>query len=116
MILNKNVVIAINAVKALRKSNASVRVEDLAVSLNESSDFLQQIVRKLRIAEILVVKRGPGGGVIINPEYTTISAHAVACAVDTSYRKLYSSIEYDGLSAVDTLKRSICGAFMDSTI
>ena len=39
------------------------RVKDLAVTLNTSVMFLQQITAKLSKAKMLQVKRGPNGGV-----------------------------------------------------
>ncbi len=40
----------------------------LATYLSTTEDFLQQIVRDLRAASLITVKKGPGGGVSLNPE------------------------------------------------
>jgi len=40
----------------------------LATYLGTTEDFLQQIVRDLRAASLITVKKGPGGGVSLNPE------------------------------------------------
>lgn len=61
--LNRNIEIAIAAIEELKKAEKPVRVSDLAAQIGTTEAFLEQIVRKLRIAGITDSTRGPGGGV-----------------------------------------------------
>jgi Rrf2 family protein len=46
------------------------RVEDVAINLNISKAFLEQVARKLRIAGVVTSVRGPGGGYALKGEPT----------------------------------------------
>lgn len=56
------------------------RIEDIAVNLNLSKHFLEQIASKLRRAGVVVSVRGPGGGYELNPQasvYEVLTASGV---------------------------------------
>jgi DNA-binding IscR family transcriptional regulator len=46
------------------------RVEDLAIKAGTTKCFADQLVRKLRIAGLLVSKRGPNGGCLKGRQFT----------------------------------------------
>lgn len=81
MKLTAKVELGIKAVEALRSKVGPTRTEDLAVEINAQAPFLEQVVRELRLANILVVKRGPGGGYALNPFYGPLTAYQVATAL-----------------------------------
>lgn len=66
MKLNKKLEIGINAVSALKKRDGFVRTADIALEIGTTVNFLEQIMRNLRTADIVHVKRGPGGGYTLN--------------------------------------------------
>lgn len=83
MKLNKKLEIGINAIAALKKRGANtgpVKTALLAEEIGTTPNFLEQIMRNLRVSGIVSVQRGPGGGYSLNhdPELT---AYAVAKAV-----------------------------------
>lgn len=61
MLIPKRLTIAVDLLMTLKRKPQ--RVEELAIQLKTTTDFLQQIVRQLRNAGLVEVKRGPGGGV-----------------------------------------------------
>lgn len=63
--INRNVEIAIKAVEALARTTKPVRVSDLAAQIGTTENFLEQIVRRLRLGGITRSVRGPGGGVAL---------------------------------------------------
>jgi DNA-binding IscR family transcriptional regulator len=65
--VNKNVEVALNTIEVLRLAATPRRVSELAKDsrIKTTECFLEQIVRKLRIAGITRSVRGPGGGVAL---------------------------------------------------
>lgn len=59
--------------KAEKHSRPVSLREVVQINENMSLNFLEQIARKLRIAEILTVVRGPGGGYILDKSSDQIS-------------------------------------------
>lgn len=80
MKLNQRFVIALNTVATLRATPGIVTAQQLSMTLGVSFAFLEQILRQLRIAKIVNVKRGPGGGFWLNTK-TDVTAYTVAKAV-----------------------------------
>lgn len=78
--INRNVEIALKAIEALAHSDKPVRVSDLAQKIGTTDSFLEQVVRKLRLAGITSAVRGPGGGVVLN-KGQSVSALKVAQAM-----------------------------------
>lgn len=78
--INKNIEVALKAIEALAHNDKPVRVSDLAKHVGTTENFLEQIVRKLRIADITSAVRGPGGGVVL-VKGRTVSALQVATAL-----------------------------------
>lgn len=113
MRLNKKLELGINAVNALKNRTSPTRTADLANEIGTTVNFLEQIMRNLRTAGIVSVKRGPGGGYFLNSERTSVTAFDVAKAVgrltdatDASY----------GTGATGRLRKSIVDAFLATTI
>lgn len=101
MKLTAKVELGIKAVEALRGRVVPTRTEDLAGEINAQIPFLEQVTRELRLANILIVKRGPGGGYAINPDRGSLTAYDVAKALgrgleisftDAPLKKLQESI------------------------
>lgn len=84
MKLNKKLELGINAVNALKKYETPVRTVDLAVEVGTTLHFLEQIMRNLRAAGIVTVKRGPGGGYLLSKD-TEVNAYHVAKAVGRDF-------------------------------
>jgi len=110
MKLTKKVELGINAVNALKNCDKPVRTQDLAVQVGTTLHFLEQIMRNLRSAGIVTVKRGPGGGYTL-ASATAVTAHAVATAVGRDF----GTVTNDE-SPVDRLSKAVTEAFMNTTI
>jgi len=82
MKLNKKLEIGLKAIAILKSKSDFVRASDLAPKIGTTPNFLEQILRNLRTAKILTVKRGPGGGYMLNREID-LNAFIVAKAVGT---------------------------------
>lgn len=109
MKINKKVEIAINAVAFLRGRAEPTRTSDLASQIGTTVNFLEQIMRGLRMANIVQVKRGPGGG-YYHPNCNGISALEIAKAVGFDM----SSVA-EGMPA-DQLKVNLTAAFTNTVI
>lgn len=106
MKLNKKLEIGINAVSALKKREGFVRTSDIALEIGTTVNFLEQIMRNLRTGGIVIVKRGPGGGYILNKE-ADLTAYSVAKAVGRFNEKVT-----DGdVSLTAQLRKNILEAF-----
>lgn len=85
MKINRTLEIAIDMVTTLKQLNMvglGANSETLAVGANTTNNFAEQILRDLRIANLILVKRGPGGGYSINPDKSnTLTAYDVAVAI-----------------------------------
>lgn len=77
--INKNVKLALKTIEFLKSSEGPVRTQDIAEKIGTSTAFLEQIVRKLRVAGITKSVRGPGGGTQLN-RGQTVTALSVAKA------------------------------------
>lgn len=80
MKLNKKVELGIKAVNALKTRETPTRTADLATEVGTTVSFLEQIMRNLRTAGVVTVKRGPGGGYTLD-RTKTVTAYTVAMAV-----------------------------------
>lgn len=80
MKLNKKVELGIKALNALKNRPNPTRTVDIASEVGTTVNFLEQIMRNLRRAGIVTVKRGPGGGYSLDSS-KPVTAHAVAQAV-----------------------------------
>lgn len=87
MKVNKKVELGISAVSALRKYDSPVRTQDLATEIGTTQHFLEQIMRNLRTAGIVVSVRGPGGGYKLVAT-THLTAYHVAKAVGRDFGTL----------------------------
>lgn len=112
MKLNKKLEIGINAVSALKKrGDGFVRTADIALEIGTTVNFLEQIMRNLRTADIVQVKRGPGGGYTLN-KLSPYTALDVAKAVGRFPDNL---VEGD-VSLTAQLKNNILEAFRSTKL
>ncbi len=111
MKLNQKLVIGINAISTLRNETDAVRAEDLAAKMNVSVHFLEQVLRKLRMASLVEVKRGPGGGYTVD-KTKKVFAHDVAIAVGV---RLQTPTDL-GMNPVEVLNNSITQAFYNTAV
>lgn len=110
MKLNKKVELGINAVNALKKYETPVRISDIATEVGTTVNFLAQIMRNLRNAGIVTVKRGPGGGYLLAKD-TTVTAYSVAKAVGRDFGTL--TLDEAPMSR---LTKAVTEAFLNTTI
>lgn len=87
MKLTKKVELGINAVTALKKYPNPVRTQDLATEIGTTLNFLEQVMRNLRVAGIVVSVRGPGGGYKL-ASTEPVTAYAVAKAVGRDFGEM----------------------------
>lgn len=85
MQINKKVQIGIRALTELRKRIEPISAQDLAKEIQTTTGFLEQIMRGLRKSELVIVKRGPGGGYTFNSERDPMTAFDVAMALDADF-------------------------------
>ena len=114
MRINKKLELAIRAIKALQARSAPTRVQDLSVEIGTTVHFLEQIMRNLRTAGLVLSIRGPGGGYVLarRADGTSVNAGEVAAAVE---RK---SVQPDpaNTSPENRLRIAIAEAFRSTTI
>ena len=110
MKLNKKLELGIKAVNALRKYNAPVRTQDLAVEIGTTVNFLEQIMRNLRSAGVVDVKRGPGGGHSLSKD-SKVSAYDVARAVGRDFG--VATLDEAPLSR---LSKAVTEAFLNTAV
>lgn len=110
MKLTKNVEIGINALNALKSKTDYARVADLAVEVGTTIHFLEQIMRNLKNAGLVTVKRGPGGGYVLQKD-AKITAYQVAQALG----KDFGTLRLDE-APVSRLHKSIVDAFLKTEI
>ena len=106
--INKNVKLALKAIEFLKGSEGPVRTQDIAVKIGTSTAFLEQIVRKLRVAGITKSVRGPGGGTQLN-RGQTVTALSVAQAFGYNV-----SVDTDGVTG--SLTQALTAAFENTRI
>lgn len=110
MKVNKKLVLGIKAVEALKNSEMSVRTQDLAVSIGTTIHFLEQVMRNLRQAGIVTVKRGPGGGYMLAKD-VKVTAYSVAKAVGRDFGTM--SLDEAPMSR---LTKAVTEAYLNTTI
>lgn len=110
MKVNKKLAIGIGVVSALKFANTHVRAQELARSANTTLNFVEQVLRELRLAGIVTVKRGPGGGYLLNSS-TPVTAYHVAKAVGGDF----GTLSFDE-APVSRLRKSIIEAYLNTTI
>lgn len=62
MKINKDVEIAIKALNLLKVNASVMRTSDIASQIGTTVPFLEQVMRMLKNAKIVIAKKGPGGG------------------------------------------------------
>jgi Rrf2 family iron-sulfur cluster assembly transcriptional regulator len=112
MKLTKNVEISMNALKVLKSKEGFVRVQDMASEVGTTVHFLEQIMRKLKNAGLVDVKRGPGGGYAFKRDLGEVNAFQVASA----FGKFSLSLNADDTSPANRLKLSVAEAFRNTTV
>lgn len=110
MKLNKKLEIGVNVVSVLKRRGVYTKAADIAAEVGTTVPFLSQIMRELRTAGIVSVKRGKGGGYLVASD-KSVTAYEVANAVG---REL-SFVETDD-SVATRLRRSVVNAYQTTTI
>lgn len=110
MKLNKKLELGINAVNVLKRHETPVRIQDIAAEVGTTVNFLAQIMRNLRTAGIVAVKRGPGGGYTL-AKGAQFTAYQVATAVGRDFGTL--SLDE---APVSRLSKALTEAFQNTTI
>lgn len=108
---NKKVELGINAVTALKKYSNPVRTQDLATEIGTTQHFLEQIMRNLRTAGIVVSVRGPGGGYRLATTTTPVTAYQVAKAVGRDFGTLSLND-----APMDRLGKAVTEAFLNTVL
>lgn len=114
MKINRKLEIGINAVAFLKSRTGPTRVTDMASEVGTTVNFLEQVMRKLKAADLVTVKRGPGGGYTLNTCLNkTITAYDVAVAVGREFGEL----RFDSTpKATQVLSKNIADAFENTVI
>jgi len=111
MKLTKKVELGVKAVDALKSKGGPARVQDLAVEIGTTVNFLEQIMRLLRKNNIVSVKRGPGGG------YFLLSGSSVtALQVAEALGGNFGTFTLDATTPTNRLNKAIVEAFQNTTI
>ena len=66
---------------AIHQENGLVRVKDIAKRQNISESYLEQLLGRLRNAELVLSQRGPGGGYYLKDNPSKVSVSRVIQAV-----------------------------------
>jgi len=111
MKLTRKLEIGINAVNILKTKTGPTRVVDMTVDVGTTVNFLEQIMRNLREAGIVSVKRGPGGGYILN-KGSIVTAMTVANAIGEDL----GSLQLDEVTPVGRLRTAVVNAFLNTSI
>lgn len=106
-----DVELAMEVITVLRTKRLNARTEDLASDIDCSVHYLEQIMRKLRIAGIVVSKKGPSGGYTLNANKTKVTAYDVHLAVGKEFEEL----RFDK-SPADRLRSSILEVYKATLI
>lgn len=112
MKLTRKLEIGINAVNVLKTKTGPTKVADMTTDVGTTVNFLEQIMRNLREAGIVSVKRGPGGGYILNKE-APVTAMQVARALKSEPVASDSAIDQ---SPVGRLNQALKLAFLNTSI
>lgn len=112
MKLNKKLEIGMSVITLLKGKTTPVRVVDMAPLVGTTTHFLEQIMRDLRNAGLVTVKRGPGGGYTVANTGTEVTALVVASAVGY----LSFSTDLSGVTSTERLKQAITQAFQTTLV
>lgn len=112
MKLTRKLEIGINAVNVLKSKTGPTKVADMTTDVGTTVNFLEQIMRNLREAGIVSVKRGPGGGYILNKE-VPVTAMQVAEALKSA--PVGNKMSLDG-TPVGRLNKALAEAFLNTSI
>lgn len=113
MRLSKKLEIGIATCAFLKGRQIPISAIDLAKEVGTSKDFLQQILRGLNQSQLVCVKRGPGGGYVLNLEKLPMTAMDVAMSQGEGFAGI---TPLNGESAIDKLSVNILEAFLRTTI
>lgn len=111
MKLTRKLEIGLNAINTLKTKTGPTKVEDMTVEAGTTKHFLEQIMRKLREGGIVSVKRGPGGGYILNKD-VSVNAMQVANALGEDL----GSLSLDEVTPVGRLRKALVEAFVNTSI
>lgn len=110
MKMNKKLELGINSVSVLKNRETPMPIGELAVTVGTTANFLAQVLRSLRDAGVVEVKRGPGGGYTL-VKTTAVTAYTVAKAVGRDFDVL--SLDE---SPKSRLAKAVVEAFENTTI
>ena len=111
MKLNKKLELGIKAVETLKTLGEDpVRTQDLAVQIGTTTNFLEQVMRNLRIAGIVTSVRGPNGGFVLTDK-SPVTALQVAKAVGRNFGN-----EKADNTPAGRLSRALTQAFQDTVL
>lgn len=111
MRINKKVEIGIKAISILKGRDGYVSSREMAEQIGTTVNFLEQVMRNLRMSDIVLVKRGPGGGYGLN-KTKEVTAWQIAKAVG----KFEDKINEEDTSPVNQLMMNIEEAFLSTKI
>jgi Rrf2 family protein len=111
MKLTKELQVALGVLTVMKTKTSFVRTEDLAKEVGTTTNFLEQIIRDLRRANIVTVKRGPGGGHMLNTGFGTLTAYHVAQALGRDL----GAVKFDE-APTSRLHKSIVEAFLNTSV
>lgn len=108
MKITRKLEIALKALACLKGRTTPVNCQELAVSAGTTIHFVEQVMGKLRRAQLVVVQRGPGGG------YTLASGTITAAEVAVAIGQKVSTNSNSGPTG--DLQRAIFTAYMNTAI
>ena len=105
MKLSENLRVAVDLIKVLREvtDGEPRRVQDLAVKVRTTEDFLAKIVNVLRKHELVCVSRGPGGGVTAT--FRPVSMLEICNAFGYMTGEIEPTVGYEESDAVEVKLR-----------
>lgn len=112
MKINKKIEIGIATCIALKGKDAPVSAQELSTQVGTSKEFLEHILRGLRQSQLVFVKRGPGGGYLLNPQKMPMSAMDIAL----SQGEEFAPFTAPTATAADLLNSNIISAFLNTQI
>lgn len=107
--MNKKLELGIKAIHFLRNTQGYVRTRDIASVIGAPANFLEQVMRDLRLANLVQVKRGPGGGYASLEDTVTALDIAKAVGRDFGEQKLTAD-------PVDVLNNNIIRAYHNTEV
>lgn len=112
-LFTREMCIALDIMQILYREGGVVTSIDMADELLESWDFLQQVVRRLRLKGMITTQRGVGGGIRLTPmaEHMTLATFMEKMGkplnpsvAPTSQASVKAQAMYDHYGSVITLK------------